>query len=59
MEKILDEPYTLVLNRETADKFFGDEDPVGKFIEIDSLGAYEVKGILAPTSKNPISSLKH
>jgi putative ABC transport system permease protein len=50
-EKILDEPYTLVLSRETADKFFGDEDPVGKFIEIDSLGAYEVKGVVAETKE--------
>jgi len=46
-EKILDEPYTMVLSSETADKFFGDEDPIGKFIEIDSLGAYEVKGVIA------------
>jgi len=51
VEGILDEPYTLVLSRETADKFFGDEDPIGKFIEIDTLGAYEVKGVMARTSE--------
>jgi len=50
-EGILDEPYTLVLSRETADKFFGDEDPMGKFIEIDTLGAYEVKGVVASTNQ--------
>lgn len=50
-EGILDEPYTMVLSRETADKFFGDEDPVGKFIEIDTLGAYEVKGVIEKTRK--------
>jgi len=46
---ILDEPYTMVLSRETADKFFGEADPLGKFIEIDTLGAYEVKGVVAKT----------
>ena len=51
VEGILDEPYTLVLSWETADKFFGDEDPIGKFIEIDTLGAYEVKGVMARTSE--------
>ena len=51
LEKILDEPYTMVLSRETADKFFGDEDPIGKFIEIDTLGSYEVKGVVAKTRK--------
>jgi putative ABC transport system permease protein len=51
VEEILDEPYTMVLSRETADKFFGDEDPIGKFIEIDTLGAYEVKGVMAKTSE--------
>ncbi len=49
VEGILDEPYTMVLSRETADKFFGDEDPMGKFIEIDTLGSYEVKGVVAKT----------
>ena len=51
VEEILDEPYTMVLSRETADKFFGDEDPIGKFIEIDTLGAYEVKGVMAKTNE--------
>lgn len=50
-EGILDEPHTLVLTRETADKFFGDEDPIGKFIEIDTLGAYQVKGVIAETKQ--------
>ena len=51
VEKILDEPYTVVLSWETANKFFGDEDPIGKFIEIDTLHSYEVKGVLAKTKK--------
>ncbi len=38
---ILDEPYSIVLSSETAKKFFGDEDPIGKFIEMDTLGTYE------------------
>ena len=50
-EGILDEPYTIVLSRETAVKFFGDEDPMGKFIEIDTLRSYEVKGIIEETKE--------
>jgi len=48
---ILDEPYTLVLSQETADKFFGNEDPLGKFIAFDSLGAFEVMGVVANTKQ--------
>jgi putative ABC transport system permease protein len=50
-EFILDEPYTMVLSSDAAHKFFGDEDPIGKFIEIDTLGAYEVKGVVAKTKE--------
>ncbi len=46
---ILDEPYTMVLTEETARKFFGEEDPLGKFIQIDTLSSYEVKGVIAGT----------
>ena len=48
---ILDEPYTMVLSRTSANKFFGDENPIGKFIEIDTLGAYEVKGVVEKTKQ--------
>lgn len=47
---ILDEPYTMVLSHETAQKFFGDEDPIGKFIQVDTL-SYEVRGIMAETKQ--------
>jgi len=50
VNQILDEPYSMVLSWETANKFFGDEDPIGKFIEVDST-AYEVKGVMAKTKK--------
>jgi putative ABC transport system permease protein len=50
VNQVLDDPYTIVLSQETANKFFGDEDPVGKFIEVDSV-AYEVKGVVAKTKK--------
>ncbi len=48
---ILDEPYTMVLSRASANKFFGNENPIGKFIEIDTLGAYEVKGVVEKTKQ--------
>ncbi|MCK5692006.1 MAG: ABC transporter permease, partial [Bacteroidales bacterium] len=51
VDKILDEPYTMVLSSDAAHKFFGEEDPVGKFIEIDTLGAYEVRGVVAKTKE--------
>jgi putative ABC transport system permease protein len=50
-QEILDEPYSIILSRETADRFFGDENPIGKFIEIDSLEAYEVKGVVEKTKQ--------
>ena len=40
----LTEPYSIVLMKATADKLFGDEDPVGKTIEIDNAyGKHEFK----------------
>ena len=47
---ILDEPYTMVLSHETARKFFGNEDPIGKFIQVDTL-SYEITGIMAKTKQ--------
>ncbi|MEA3461746.1 MAG: FtsX-like permease family protein, partial [Bacteroidota bacterium] len=47
---ILEEPYTMVLSHETAQKFFGEEDPIGKFIQVDTL-SYEITGIMAKTKQ--------
>lgn len=41
-------PYTLVLSHETAEKFFGDADPVGKILESKELGTFTVTGVFAP-----------
>jgi putative ABC transport system permease protein len=41
-------PYTLVLSHETAEKFFGNTDPIGKILESKELGAFTVTGVFAP-----------
>jgi putative ABC transport system permease protein len=48
---LLKEPYTIILKEETSKKFFGEEDPIGKFISVDSLGEFKVTGII----KKPIN----
>ncbi|NOQ26075.1 MAG: FtsX-like permease family protein [Bacteroidales bacterium] len=47
----LSEPYSMVLKEETAKKYFGDENPIGKFLQVDSLGDFKITGII-PKSKN-------
>jgi putative ABC transport system permease protein len=41
-------PYTVVLSHETAEKFFGDVDPIGKVLENKDMGAFTVTGVFAP-----------
>ena len=42
----LSTPYSLVLTRATATKFFGEADPMGQVIQRDDLGDFTVTGIL-------------
>jgi len=42
----LDEPYSVVLSRETAEKLFNKENPVGETIVVGDLGSYKVTGVL-------------
>jgi putative ABC transport system permease protein len=42
------EPRTVLLTRETAERFFGRENPVGKTLSSKSLGDFTVSGVLAP-----------
>ena len=45
--KMLNKPRTVVLTVETARRYFGDEEPVGKIIEVgDEREAYEVQGVV-------------
>ncbi|KAA2238454.1 FtsX-like permease family protein [Chitinophaga agrisoli] len=41
-------PYTMVLSHETAARFFGTADPIGKTLEDKKLGTFTVTGVFAP-----------
>lgn len=41
-------PYTVVLSHETAERFFGHVDPIGKVLESKEMGAFTVTGVFAP-----------
>ena len=39
-------PNSIVLSSETAEKFFGNENPVGKMIELPQFGSFQITGVL-------------
>ncbi len=45
-EHALDDPNSIILTEETAEKFFGDSDPIGQPFAVDSVGQYIVSGIV-------------
>lgn len=47
----LKEPFSIILKEEIAKKYFEDENPIGKFLQIDTLGNFKVTGII-PKSNN-------
>lgn len=42
----LQQPNSIVINKTTAEKFFGKQDPLGKIINVENGGSYLIKGIL-------------
>ncbi|MFH0736918.1 MAG: ABC transporter permease [bacterium] len=51
--KALNKPYTMVLTESTSKKYFGNENPVGKFIQTDSEeGDYLITGVIKDFPKN-------
>ena len=44
--KVLENPNTAVIEEETAKKYFGDEDPIGKRIKFGTNEDYEITGIM-------------
>jgi putative ABC transport system permease protein len=45
-------PHTIVLTQKMAKKLFGNEDPIGKIIKIDSAANFTVTGVLKPLPPN-------
>ncbi len=55
-EEVLEEPYSIVMRDDIAEKFFGEEDPVGRVISIKDYGELRVTGIIKkPDSKTHIN----
>lgn len=46
----LNAPNSIVLTAETAKRFFGTTDPMGKVIQFDQFGSYIVSGVLQPAT---------
>ena len=51
-EKALERPRTAVLSSETAQKLFGDDNPVGRTLRFNADTDYEITGVLAPFPDN-------
>jgi len=49
--QMLTEPFSIILREEVAEKFFGNEDPLGKIISFEGWGTYTVRGIIPKNSK--------
>jgi putative ABC transport system permease protein len=50
----LTEPNSIVLSRKTAQKFFNDENPVGKLLTFHTLGVFQITGVLQESGKSHI-----
>jgi putative ABC transport system permease protein len=55
-ETALDDPHSLILTREMVEKYFGDEEPIGKVISVDNQYEFTVTGIVEKLPEN--SSLR-
>jgi putative ABC transport system permease protein len=48
----LKDPYSLVLSERVANKYFGNEDPLGKVITVDNLFPMKVTGVMKDVPRN-------
>lgn len=51
-ETALDEPYTIVITKNIAKKYFGDENPVGKVLKIDNQRNFRVTAVMQNVPSN-------
>jgi len=45
-------PYTIVLTEQTAQKYFGDDDPIGKTITFENKDDYQITGVIKNVPSN-------
>jgi putative ABC transport system permease protein len=51
-QNVLTDPYSLVLSERMAEKYFGDEDPVGKILKFEDRHDFKVTGVVKDMPKN-------
>lgn len=51
-EKALSKPFSVVLNETLSNKYFGDENPIGKQILVDDTHEYTVRGVIEDIPSN-------
>lgn len=52
MNTALDDPNSIVIDETTAEKYFGDTDPIGRIIKIENQYDFFVKGVFRDVPKN-------
>lgn len=52
VKSVLSDPYSIVITERVAEKYFGDDDPMGKILTIQNTQDYRVTGVLHNTPKN-------
>lgn len=51
-ESALDHTHSIILSRETAQKYFGEEDPMGKILDVNNQLSLKVTGVMAEFPAN-------
>lgn len=51
-ENALQEPFTIVISEETAKKYFGNEDPIGKVLKLNNESNYTITGVMDDMPQN-------
>ncbi|MCE7994225.1 MAG: FtsX-like permease family protein [Roseivirga sp.] len=51
-EKVLNDPNSLIITEEMATKYFGNEEPLGKQLEIQNIGQMMVRGVVKSMPSN-------
>ncbi len=52
--EVLRDPYSMVITEETAKKYFGDGDPVGKSVLVNQEDRFTVSGVVERTTRNTV-----